>query len=127
MSGSGVKIGIGAELNIGDIQAALTKLRDEINRTGSQIAATNKVKFNPVDKATIDDLKRVETAFERLAKVNSSFRQRVGATGQKGRDFFSLDWGKLYTDPRQAGRAQQQAFEYVTGLGFGAEPHFGDA
>lgn len=117
-----VKIPIGAEFNIGDIQAQLAKLRDQINAAGKSIADANRVKFNPVDKATLEDLRRIETAFRRLGQVNASFRQRVKATGQQNTGFFDLDWSKLYTDPRQAAAASRRGFEYVTGLGFDALP-----
>lgn len=41
------------------------------------------------------------------------------ATGQENVGFLDLNWSKLYSDSTAAVRAQQKAFEYVTGQTFG--------
>jgi Transglycosylase SLT domain len=119
---SGVKIVISADLQTGDVQAAVQKLVEQLNKTGQAVAAANKVKFEPVTKATIEDLKRVEIGFESLRKVSGELNRRMKATGQQGAGFFDVDWAKLHPDAAVRARQQRRAFEYVTGLGFGDLP-----
>jgi hypothetical protein len=118
-----VKILISAQLDPGDIQAALNKLRDQLNRFGQEVAAANKVKFNPIDSASLDDMRKIERGFEQLKRVQADMRRRMRATGQEGTGFFDIDWQRLHPDSGARARQQRRAFEYVTGLGFeGVEP-----
>jgi hypothetical protein len=119
---SPVSIAISADLQTGDVQAAIQKLVEQINRAGAAIAAANKVKFEPVTKGTVEDLKKVQVGFESLRKVSGELNRRMKATGQQGAEFFDVDWAKLHPDAGARARQQRRAFEYVTGLGFGAPP-----
>jgi hypothetical protein len=123
MSGSGgVKIPVSAQLDAADIQALIAKLTSEINRMGTTIASANKMKFNPIDKAAVEDIKRVAAGFESLKRTSAGLNQRIKATGQQSTGFFDLDWNKLYSDPAARNRRGAQAFEYVTGRGFESLP-----
>ena len=119
---AGVKIPISPELDPGDLNKALEQLKAQINGLGATIATANKVKFNPIDKAAVDDLKRVAVGMELLRKVSTEFRRRLRATGQEGAGFFDVDWAKLYPDAAARARSQRNAFEYVTGRTFVVPP-----
>ncbi|CAB4137172.1 hypothetical protein UFOVP326_9 [uncultured Caudovirales phage] len=117
-----VKIPISAELNTGDLKAALEQLTRQINTMGGAVAQANRVKFDPISRSTIEDLRRVEQSFNSLLKVSHELNRRVRATGQQGRGLFDLDWSSLYPDSGARARQMMNAFRYTTGLGFSALP-----
>lgn len=119
---AGVKIPIGAQLDTGDVQAQLEKFKQQINVMGKTIAAANKVQFNPVDKAAVEDMRRVATQMEQLRRVSAEMRRRLKATGQTGAGFFDVNWGALYPNENVRARQMRRAFEYVTGFGFSNLP-----
>lgn len=92
---SGVFIPVEAKLDSGDLDAELSKLTQKINALGQSIAQANKVKFNPIDRATLDDLKRITAQFEAIKRASPSFGQRVAASGQASTPFVDLDWGRM--------------------------------
>lgn len=92
---SGVQIPVEAKLDSGDLDAELSKLTQKINALGQSIAQANKVKFNPIDRATLDDLKRITAQFEAIKRASPSFGQRVAASGQASTPFVDLDWGRM--------------------------------
>lgn len=117
----GVEIKIGAQLDQSDIDKALAQLTGQLNKLGQSVAQQNRVKFNPIDKATLTDLQKITAQFESLKKISAGFSQRLKATGQGGAGFFDIDWARMYDDPAVRARQQRKAFEYVaagTGAGF---------
>jgi len=120
---SGVSIPIEAKMDSSQVDRALAELTQEINKLGSSVATANKVKFNPIDKATLADMQRVKEQFDSLTKISSDFKKRLKDTGQSGSDFFGIDWSKVYVDANVRSRQMRKAFEYVT-AGTGA--HFQD-
>jgi len=89
-----VEIPVEAKLNASDLDAELKQLTQKINALGASIAQANKVKFNPIGKATLDDLKRVQAEFEKI-KRTSSLGSDINRTGQGGKSFFDLDWNSI--------------------------------
>jgi len=114
----GIKIPVSAELSTEDVSKAVAKFTQDFNRLGAQISAANRVKFTPVSKATIDDVKKLEAGFQALLRVNGDLRSRMQKTGQQGSGFFGLDWGKLYPGELQRGWQMQRVFEHVGGARF---------
>lgn len=110
----GIKIPVSTEFDDGDINKAVSDFTTKINRLGTAVAQANKLKFNPVDRAAHDDMRKLEQQFQSLLKINASLRQRMRATGQEGQSFQSVDWNRVYADSSQRGRAVRQAFDYVT-------------
>ena len=113
-----IKIPVEAKFDTGDVSQATAKLVQQINAVGKAVAEANKVKYSPISKASIDDLKKMQAQYENLQKISGAFNSKLKATGQKGQDFFSLDWSKMYADPAVRARAMRQHFEYVTGRTF---------
>ena len=109
-----IKIPVSTEFDDGDINKAIADFTAKINRLGASVAQANKLKFNPVDRAAADDMRKLEQQFQALLKINASLRQRMKATGQEGMPFQAIDWTKVYVDSSQRGRVVRQAFDYVT-------------
>ena len=111
-----VKIGVQAELDKQDLSRTIQEFTQQMNRLGSTIAQANKMKFNPVDKAGLEDLKKVVQQFEQLKKINPDLRRRLNATGQGSAGFNDVDWSRIYT----GGSGAQRVFGYATsGTAFG--------
>lgn len=114
MSG-GVKIPVSAEFEGSDIDKVVQQLTQQMNRLAGAVANANKVKFNPVDKGSINELKQIQARFEELQKISSGLRNRIKATGQSGTAFQSLDWSRLYEDQSARARAMSRVYSHVTG------------
>lgn len=111
-----IKIPVQADFDKGNTDKQLAQFRQQLNAMGEQIAQANKVKFEPVDKTTIDDLQRVTKQFEALKRVSGDLRRRMKATGQEGSGLFDLDFEKLYPDQHSRNRQRAKAFSYSTGI-----------
>lgn len=111
---AGVQIPITAQFDSAQLDKALGALTEQINKLGSTVADANKVKFNPIDKATLKDIERVKQQYDSLNKIATDFRKRIRDTGQTGKDFFDLDWSKMYVDPNVRARQMRKAYDYVT-------------
>lgn len=116
---AGIKIPVEAQVNTGDLQQATQQFVQQFNKLGEVIAQANKIKFDPISKATLDDLRKVERQFDSLRKISGAMNTRMKATGQAGAGFFDVDWGRMYSDSGARAREMRKAFEYVTGHAFG--------
>ena len=115
-----VEIPVEAKLSAADLDAELKQLTQKINALGQSIAQANKVKFNPIGKATLDDLKRVQAEFEKM-KRTSQLGADINRTGQGGKSFFDLDWAALSSNPIAREARRYGAFSKVmagTGASF---------
>lgn len=113
-----IKIPIEAAFNKGNVDQVLQDFQRQLNKLGQQVAQANKVKFNPVERTTVDDLRKVTASFENLRRVSGDLNRRMRATGQQGSGFLDLDWSKLYPDERSRARQMHKAYSYVVGQQF---------
>lgn len=119
MSGD-VKIKVGAQFDPADVERAIQRFTDSVNRMGSAVASANKIKYQPIDKATLDNMRQLQAQFESLKKISGGFNQRLKSTGQGNAGFFDIDWARMYDNPAERSRRMRQTYEYVTaGVGGG--------
>lgn len=104
-----IKIPVGAQLDQSELARVVSQFTSEMNRLGGVIAQANKLKFNPVDKAGLEDLKKVVQQFETLKKINPDLRRRLNATGYGSAGFQDVDWSRVY----QGGAGAHRVFNYV--------------
>jgi len=109
-----VEIPVEAKLNAADLDAELKQLTQKINSLGASIAQANKVKFNPIGKATLDDLKRVQTEFDKL-KRTSPLGSDISRTGQGKKSFFDLDWNAISSNGVSREARRYGAFNRIVG------------
>ena len=114
-----IKIPVSADFDQGKLDQQLQQMMQKINALGRQIAQANKVKFEPVGKTTLDDMRKLTQQFETLKRVSGDLNRRINATGQSGQGFLDLDWSKMYPDAASRHRHMSRAFQYVTGYNFG--------
>ncbi|CAB3752999.1 transglycosylase SLT domain-containing protein [Paraburkholderia solisilvae] len=109
-----VKIGVSAQLNAQDLDAQLDALKQKINGVGQAIAQANRVQFQPIAKATAQDLERVTKQFEALKRGAPNIRDAIAKSGQGDRQFFDLDWSKIIGNSIAREAARFGAFAKVT-------------
>lgn len=103
MATRGIDVPISAEIDTQDTDREIRRLTDQLNKIGQAVAGINKVKFNPVDKGAVDDMRRVQAQFETIMRISPALRSQIKATGQAGAKFADVDWGKIYS-PSFSGR-----------------------
>jgi hypothetical protein len=120
---AGIKIPVEAAFDKGDADRVVSDFAAQFNKLGAAIASATRQKFNPIDKASLEDMKRLNAGFESLKRVSGDLRKRLKATGQGDKPFFDVDWRQMYPDEHSRGRQMQKAFDYVSGGGrFQAPP-----
>jgi hypothetical protein len=76
---SSVKIPIQVDIDPGAAEKALAQLTSDMNKMGASIAHANKQTFNPVSKAAMADLMKMQAQFESLIKISGDLRKRLRA------------------------------------------------
>lgn len=117
-----IKIPIEAAFDKGNVDTVLQDFQRQLNKLGQTVAQANKVKFNPIDRASVDDLRRVTASFENLRRVSGDLNRRMRATGQQNAGFLDLDWAKMYPDEHSRARQMHKAYSYVVGQQFQGAP-----
>lgn len=115
---TGIKIPVSADFDAADVDQQLQAFQQRFNALGQQIAQANRVQFNPVSKASLDDMRRMTQQFEALKRVSGDLNKRLKGTGQQGAGFLDVDWSRIYPDQKVQSRQMRKAFEYVTGSTF---------
>lgn len=114
MSG-GIKIPVGVAFDKGAEEQAVLEFTEKFNKLGDAIARAGKQKFEPINRGSLEDLRRLTSGFDSLKKVSGDLNKRLRATGQDKTPFLDVDWSKLYPDQHSRGRQMQKAFDYVNG------------
>lgn len=115
-----VKLAVSAGIDTAGLEADIKRVTDRLNQMGQMVATANRVKYNPIDRAALEDIKTIDRQFKEIARLPSALRDRLKASGQASLGFADIDFGKLYTDPAQAARARATLFNRVTaGTAFG--------
>lgn len=110
---AGVKIPVEASFDPGDLQRLVQQFTDQVNKLGSAVASANKIKYEPVDKRTLENMRQLQAQFESLKRISGGFNQRLRATGQGSAGFFDIDWARMYDNPTIRARQMRQAYQYV--------------
>ncbi len=88
---SDLKIHVGAQLDAADIDKQIDKLTERLNKLGAAVASSNRVKFRPVDRATLDDLRKVQAAFEGIKRLSPNLAADLKRMGQGSAHFADVD------------------------------------
>lgn len=113
MSG-GIQIPVSADFNSQDTEREVQRLTAQLNKLGLAMGQLNKQKFNPVDRGTLDDMRRIEAQFQSLLKINGTLRSRLKATGQENVPFADVNWNRAYSDSNQRARTLRGIYDYST-------------
>lgn len=88
---SDLKIHVGAQLDAADIDKQIDRLTERLNKLGAAVASSNRVKFRPVDRATLDDLRKVQAAFDSIKRLSPNLAADLKRMGQGSAHFADVD------------------------------------
>jgi hypothetical protein len=96
-----IKIPVSADLDTSGIDKKLASMREAMNRMGAEALKTGKIRFEPVTKTSIDEMKKANAEFERMLKISGGLRKNIAESGQSGKGWDQIDWVKIFPSDRQ--------------------------
>lgn len=96
-----IKIPISAELNQQDISAQIKQVQDAFNSLGQTAAKAGRIKFEPIDKLSLDQAQKMRKEFETMVRISPGLRKSLDGAKQTGRSFDQVDWDTVWADPKQ--------------------------
>lgn len=112
---AGIKIPVEAAFSKESSEQVVKDFTKQFNQLGDAIAKVAKMKFDPLDKGTLDHVRQVNANFQQMLKVHGDLRSRMKSTGQSGAGLFDLNWEAMYPDHHSRARQMAKVFNYVTG------------
>lgn len=98
---SGIKIPVSADLNTGDIEKKLRAMRETMNAMGRDAEKTGKVRFEPISKTTVQEMRNANKEFERMLQLSGGLRKRLSDAGQGGKNWDQINWMAAFPDANQ--------------------------
>lgn len=96
-----IKIPVSADLNTGDIEKKLQAMRDTMNAMGREAEKNGKVRFEPISKVTVQEMRNANKEFERMLQLSGGLRKRLGDAGQGGKNWDQINWQAAFPDANQ--------------------------
>lgn len=96
-----IKIPVSAELNQQAITQQIDSVRDALNSLGKDAQGAGKIKFEPINKVSLENVKKMRTEFDAIVKMSPGLKKALGAAGQSGKPFDDVQWDKVWKDERQ--------------------------
>ncbi|WP_189654384.1 lytic transglycosylase domain-containing protein [Pseudomonas fluorescens] len=102
-----IKIPVQAELNQTDIAQQIKQLEAAFNDLGRVAQEAGRIDFKPISKTSLEDARRMKQEFDAIVRMAPGLKRALETGGQGGKSFGSIDWDKVWTDPKQrAGHAE---------------------
>lgn len=102
-----IKIPVEAKLNQQDISAQIQQIEAALNDLGRVAQQAGRISFSPISKTSLEDARRMKSEFEAMVRMAPGLKRALENGGQGGKSFGSIDWDKVWTDPKQrAGHAE---------------------
>lgn len=102
-----IKIPVQAELNQTDIAQQIKQLEAAFNDLGRVAQDAGRIDFKPISKTSLEDARKMKQEFDAIVRMAPGLKRALEAGGQGGKSFGSIDWDKVWTDPKQrAGHAE---------------------
>uniref|UniRef100_A0AAU6W210 Membrane-bound lytic murein transglycosylase C n=1 Tax=Pseudomonas phage Touem01 TaxID=3138548 RepID=A0AAU6W210_9VIRU len=96
-----IKIPVNATLNQQDVEAQIQKMEGALNGLGEVAQKAGKIRFSPISKTTLDDVKRIRAEFDAMVRMSPGLKNVLQGGGQGGKSFDSIDWSKVWNDPNR--------------------------
>ncbi len=101
---SGIKIPVSAQFDNSGAEQQIKQMQRQFNELGKVAASLGDVKFNPIDKATLDDLKEMTKRFEAIKKSAPGLTKRLHNAGQGDKNWNEVDWKQAFPQDYQRTR-----------------------
>lgn len=96
-----IKIPVSAELNQQQITGQIEQVRDALNNLGRDAQGAGKIKFEPINSVSLENVKKMRAEFEAIVKMSPGLKKALDSSGQGGKSFDEVRWGKVWTDDKQ--------------------------
>ncbi|ENW4943694.1 lytic transglycosylase [Salmonella enterica] len=116
-----IKIPISAQFDAADVKKQIQIINDQIKILGSTVAQASNQKFEPINLKSKEDLAAFINMAQKLLKIQSELNQKMGQTGQGGKNPFLADWSKMYGDKAQRIEKLRAALQFM-GVEFNDNP-----
>ncbi len=102
-----VNIEVGASFDDAGLKQQLSAISEAFNRLGSDAAKVSGVKFQPITRASVDEVRRMRAEFEAMLRISPALRRTLDGAGQGGRSWDAVDWSRAFPDQNQRQRYMQ--------------------
>ena len=96
-----IKIPVSAELNQQAITQQIDSVRDALNSLGKDAQGAGKIKFEPINKVSLENVKKMRTEFDAIVKMSPGLKKALAAGGQGGKSFDDVQWNQVFKDEKQ--------------------------
>lgn len=96
-----IKIPVSADLNTGDMSKQVEAMRIALNRMGAEAQKTGKIRFEPVTKTSVDEMRKANKEFEQMLKISGGLRKNLGDKGQGGKGWHEVNWKSVFPNDNQ--------------------------
>jgi len=96
-----IKIPVSAELNQQQITGQIEQVRDALNNLGRDAQGAGKIRFDPINQVSLDNVKKMRAEFEAIVRMSPGLKKALDAGGQGGKSFDQVQWGKVWKDDKQ--------------------------
>lgn len=93
-----IRIPISAQFDAADVQKQIQIINDQIRILGNTVAMASNKKFEPITLKSKEDLAAFMQQAQKLLKIQTELQQKLGSSGQGGKNPFLADWSKMYGD-----------------------------
>lgn len=108
-----IKIPVSAQFDAADVKKQIQIINDQIRNLSNMVAMANKQKFEPITLKSKDDLQAFTAQVQKLLKIQTELGQKLGQSGQGGKNPFVADWSKMYADKAQRMEKMRNALQFM--------------
>ncbi|EBJ6658300.1 lytic transglycosylase [Salmonella enterica] len=108
-----IKIPVSAQFDAADVKKQIQIINDQIKNLSNTVALAQKQKFEPITLKSKEDLTAFINQAQKLLKIQTELNQKLGQSGQGGKNPFLADWSKMYGDKAQRIEKMRSALQFM--------------
>ncbi|ELK5289396.1 lytic transglycosylase [Salmonella enterica] len=116
-----ITIPVSAQFDAADVKKQIQIINDQIRILGNTVAMAQNKKFEPVTLKSKEDLDAFIKQAQKLLKIQTELNQKLGQSGQGGKNPFVADWSKMYGDKSTRIQKMMAALQFM-GVEFDDHP-----
>lgn len=116
-----ITIPVSAQFDAADVKKQIQIINDQIRILSNTVAMAQNKKFEPVTLKSKEDLDAFIKQVQKLLKIQTELQQKMGQSGQGGKNPFVADWSKLYGDKATRIQKMMAALQFM-GVEFNDQP-----
>ncbi|EAM1616325.1 lytic transglycosylase [Salmonella enterica] len=116
-----IKIPVSAQFDAADVKQQIQIINDQIKILSNTVAMASNKKFEPVTLKSKEDLNAFMQQAQKLLKIQTELQNKLGGSGQAGKNPFLADWSKMYGDKGTRIEKMMNALQFM-GVEFDDKP-----